>query len=106
MRKPQRNGDGDGRREDDVEFGLGPFRIKAHGKTVTGTIFWIVVGGMLIWHDYKSGIFQDEVTKALWVQTFIVSHPEKERADVLRKLPADVRAKITKQTLPKPEAQP
>ena len=89
------NGSDHGRREEDVEFGLGPIKVRAHGKTVTGVIFWVIVGGLLYWHDYKSDGFREEVTKALWVQTFIISHPEKERPQIINGLPEETRKKIT-----------
>lgn len=87
-----------GRREDDdlgMEFG--PLKIRANGKTVTQMVFWLVVVGMVFYHHYTNEILLREMVKAQWVQSWILSHPEKERKSVLSKLPPDVRQKILQQ---------
>jgi hypothetical protein len=81
-------------RHDDVELQLWPPKIrgsvKSLTKLLTGTVFSIAVIAFLVWHHY-------ETDQAMWTQTFIVSHPEKERAEAVRKLPLKVQQKIAAQ---------
>lgn len=92
-RQPQDSG----RREDDLGMKLGPLEVKANGRTVTTMVMWMVVGGFLFYHHYLTDQVEREMAKALWVQNWILAHPEKERKAVLGKLPPDVRQKILQQ---------
>ena len=85
-----------------MEIGFGPLKLKASGRTVTAVILAGAIFGEIYWHDYKDDAFKsvvssklEAIAQATWVQTYVLSHPEKERAGVVNSLPDEVKSKIT-----------
>lgn len=85
------------KRRDDIELGIGPLRVRASGKTVSTVILALCVVGAIFYHDMKSDAGNKEILKALWVQTYVVMHPEGERKAAVDRLPPEIKATLIKQ---------